>query len=210
MRHAVRKVLAMLGGSVLIAACSGLNGLSGDQNNEGAEYLRRWKVTDAAGKVLSQGCTKQADPGSRYCANVISVHAATGTMLTYDDNLGGEFVHKKRANRQLPTSDTYWCSNQDTYQDDSPWLTKLDAVQVADADPAATIIDVQLIKPHQDPQYGTVAEGFRLQLKVLHPGLLHLGFLGPADLDAGADAAADAGADGGTQLYNVYPAMTIQ
>ncbi len=207
MTGSARRILGALGACLLAAACSGPNWNSGE-NNEGAEYLRRWKVTDASSKVLSEGCTKQADP--RFPENVIQVQTAAGAIITYQDNLGAEYVHKKRTDQQLPTSDAYWCSNQDTYQDDPPWLTRLDAVQVADADPPATIVDVQLIKPHQDPHYGTVAEGLRLQLKVLHPGVLHLGFLGAADLDAGADAGADAGPDGGTQLYNVYPAMTIQ
>jgi len=200
-------------GCTLLVSCSGVQGLSQDDNSRrGAEYLRRWKVTDASGNVLSQGCAKQPSLGGpAYAMNVIDVKAGAGTVITYEDNLGGEYVEKERVtSQQLPTSDAYRCSNQDTYQDSRPWFDMLDTVQVADADPPATIQDVQLVNPGNDPKYGTVEEGFRLQLAIRHAGVLHLNFPDLAALDAGADGGTQAGADSGTKLDNTYPAMTIQ
>ncbi len=212
MTGSAQKVLAALGACLLAAACSGPNWTPGE-NNEGAAYLRRWKVTDASGKVLSEGCTQQSSLGPGYAKDVIHVHAVAGTVVSYQDNLGIEYVDKSRQDQNLPTNDAYWCGNQDTVSVDVFSGSYFQDVQVADTDAPATLQNVELLNPHKDVQNDLVADGMRLQLKIVHPGVLHLGFLVPADADAGADAgvdSGDAGGDAGSQLEGVYPAMTIQ
>ncbi len=210
MTGSARRILGALGACLLAAACSGPNWNSGE-NNQGTAHLRRWKVTDASGKVLSSGCTQQSAPGPAYCTNVITVQAATGSIVTYEDNLGMQDVDKSRG--LLEDTDAYWCSNKDMVSTHNFGTTGLEAVEVTDADPPATVQKIALVNPTKDSQNQTSAEGIRLQLKILHPGVLHLGFLVPADADAGGDAgvdSGDAGADAASQLEGVYPAMTIQ
>lgn len=184
--------------AMLAAACNAQ--YSSDDRISDAHYLRRWKVKDASGNVLSQGCTKQSSPGPRYVMNVVDVSSAAGTLITYEDDLGGTFVEKSRGNKQLPTTDKYWCNDQDLVHSDTFPGTGFETARVADADPPATIESIGLINAHKDAGE-TWADGLRLRLRVQHPGVLHLGF---------SSANPDAGADAGTKLYNVYPAMTIK
>ncbi len=208
MRHLVRNLLAMLGGSVLIAACSGLNGLSGDQYYEDAQYLRRWKVVDASGSVLSEGCAQepQSTTNSDDWGARIKVHASAGSIVTDQDNLGSQRVSKGKSNKQFPTSDAYWCSDQDTTQV-AGGVYGLATLHVVGTDPPATLQSVDLVNPRKDSYGDVLADEVKVRLQILHPGVLHLGYsISLESSDAGADGSADAG-----QIVDkTYAAMTIE
>ncbi len=212
MRRAMRNLLAVVGAGVLVASC----GPGEVERYTGAEYVHRWKVTDASGATLSAGCMKSSDGSSSgqdwvpaqqsaFWAQQIQVKASPGSVITDEDNLGTESVQKSRVANRLPTGDAYWCSDADNSGPISAPVVGLDTLHVVDADPPATIVSVTLTNPENDPQAGIVAYGFTLRLRVQHPGVLHLGFSAPpTTTDAGTPST-----DAGPSPTYTYAAMTI-
>lgn len=208
----MRSVLLLF---VALAVC-GCNVGQNDEYYNGTALLHRWKVTDANGAVLSQGCGRWDEPGgvqaayppdaTDYWATRIEVKAAPGSTIIDEDNFGTAVVSKGRSSAPLPDTDQYWCSSADVDTANSgpaPTYALGNGVTEADTNPAAVIQSFTLLSPETD-EMGTSSLGFRMTLLVKHTGVVHLErpwLCGYANADAG-----DAGCTPGTATYG---ALTI-
>lgn len=224
--------------SVALCGCSGLDFSGQDTPFSDVENLvHRWKVTDATGTVLSQGCGlwNRSDNTAYYLAQQdywaarIQVKAAPGATIVDQDNFGTQDVIRKHndGTAPLPTTDAYWCSTSGSPDISTSEVGGLDqGVTVVGQDPPATIESFALIDPHK-AYGGTGASGFTIKLLVHHTGVVRLSIpawcppepgtldadtsdTGASDASASDGSASDADGSGGfCSTPTTYGALTI-